>query len=227
MRSTSVLDARASSMMFVFAVLVAAGCGDSSTTTGDLVADCKTICQRQRDAQCPNDALDSCEIRCDQHGGVPGCEAKFDALVTCAKGSAISCGSTGVAMATACQAQTDALGACVLSGGTPGSSNAQSCAGGMNWTTACRSCLMSNCAAEFANAYGSAWTLERIAADGACGPVWQCYCDCRTNQPTCPTGGISQCPSSPTDLPPGCDEAMTAKNQCATGRCSPVCDGMI
>lgn len=107
MKETSIL---------IVALMGVVGCGAASMEHRDLVADCKALCQRQRDAQCPNDALDDCESRCDRHGGVPGCEAQFDALVTCATGSPISCGSTGFSMATACQNETTAAQSCVLGG---------------------------------------------------------------------------------------------------------------
>jgi hypothetical protein len=114
-------------------------------------------------------------------------------------------------------------------GGAGGSvdPNVQSCGSGQSYRPDCLSCLRQNCAAEFADAFGPLWEQERIAAAGSCGPVWKCYCDCRTQQPACPKEGISGCPSRPDLLPPGCWDAMTKKSSCGTQRCPDACRGQI
>ena len=131
-----------------------------------------------------------------------------------------------------CDAETAAYGTCALSDGRTGADPvtgiaAQSCGGGMDWSSACHTCLKAKCAPQFAEAYGSLWNLERISPEGACGPVWQCYCDCRRGTTDCPSGGISQCPSGPTNLPPGCDAAKSAANACAMTMCTSECQGML
>lgn len=130
----------------------------------------------------------------------------------------VGCGGGG----TTGTGGTPGAGGMTGTGGTTGGT-VQNCEGGMSWTAACLTCLKTNCATQFADAYGSSWQLEHIAADGSCGPVWKCNCDCFTTQPECPVGGLPQCP-----LPTAaCKSAMTATSTCATDHCPTECKDMI
>ncbi|MCA9592408.1 MAG: hypothetical protein KC776_03830 [Myxococcales bacterium] len=93
--------------------------------------DCTTLCQKQAAANCPNDDLSTCESDCNNPQGLPAnCASAWATAIACAASTGTaSCDTDGTAKISGCDAEGQAVLACVQ-GGTGGSGGGTGGVGG-------------------------------------------------------------------------------------------------
>lgn len=87
--------------------------GDAGSNSGGTNT-CETICAAQARAGCSNFSMSTCLSECARDlARVPGCEAAFDAAVTCIRGATFTCDRDGDPTLTTCIAESVQALACV------------------------------------------------------------------------------------------------------------------